>query len=996
MNPGVLLQQEIEHTGREIFALIDQNQREASVLRRNDFYSRLMDWCMRDESFKTQMFRFVDVLPTLTSSDDVVRHLSEYLRDSKATVSGLLRSALSVGTVLPAVPATVIRKNVAAMANIFITGKDGPSALRNLRQIWKEHARFTVDILGETVVSEREAELYALRYRQLLEFLAGATADWRVEGPLAATEPPLVNVSVKISALCARIQATDPESSIKMILARLRPIVVQAKRLGAFINLDMEHYGLKQLTIDLFKKLRTDPEFVDYPHLGLVIQGYLRDSFADAEDLLSWSSGLHKPFTIRLVKGAYWDYEKVIAAQRTWEVPVFVSKADTDANYEKVSRLLLDNRELVYPAFASHNVRSIAHAIVYASKVGLKPGDYEFQMLYGMAKPIRRALVKLGHRVREYCPVGELVPGMAYLVRRLLENTSNEGFLRAKFRSNASISALLEDPSSLIGENQRNGQTQPSLAQPEFVNEPPADFALNDARRKMDLALQQVQKQLGKHYPLVINGNQVTADEAVPSVNPARPEQIVGYGAAGNSVDVMEAVTAARGTFPRWSETSFEERARIIERVADRLRQRRFELAAWEVFEVGKTWTEADADVVEAIDFCEFYAEEARRLGRGRLTQDIPGEVSIETYIPRGVGAIIAPWNFPLAILCGMTVAALVTGNSVVIKPAEQSTVIGALFMQALEEAGVPPGVANLVSGTGEAVGSYLVVHPEVDFIAFTGSREVGTAIWQLAGITHSEQRNLKKVICEMGGKNALIVDTDADLDEAVLGIIHSAFGYQGQKCSALSRLILVGEVGDRLLPRLTEAAAALKIGYPEDPSTDVGPVIDKEAQAKIDRYRTIGKQKHKTAFEATLPDHLKGYFVPHTIFVDVPIDAQIAQEEIFGPVLSVHQAADLMQAIEMANSTPFALTGGLYSRSPDNIAKVRHGFQVGNLYINRSITGAIVGRHPFGGFHMSGGGTKAGGRDYLLHFTFPRVVTENTLRRGFAPDTESEVRSER
>jgi RHH-type transcriptional regulator, proline utilization regulon repressor / proline dehydrogenase / delta 1-pyrroline-5-carboxylate dehydrogenase len=995
MNPGALLQQEIDHTGREIFALIDQSQREAAVHRRNDFYGRLMEWCMRDESFKTQMFRFVDVLPTLNSADEVVRHLSEYLRDSKATVSGLLRGALRVGSVLPAVPATVIRKNVAAMANIFITGKDGPAALKNLRQSWKERARFTVDILGEAVVSEREAEQYAQRYHQLLEFLGSATADWRVEGPLSATEPPLVNVSVKISALCARIQATDPNYSIDMILARLRPIVAAAKRLGAFINLDMEHYGLKQLTIDLFKKLRADPEFVDYPHLGLVIQCYLRDSFKDTEDLLSWNSTLRRPFTIRLVKGAYWDYEKVIAAQRTWEVPVFVSKAETDANYEKVSRLLLENRELVYPAFASHNVRSIAHAIVYAGKVGLKPGNYEFQMLYGMAKPIRRALVKLGHRVREYCPVGELVPGMAYLVRRLLENTSNEGFLRAKFSSNASISALLADPSTLVGENGRNGQTQPSLAEPEFINEPPADFAINDARQKMDLALQEVQKQFGKHYALVINGKSVAADDEFSSVNPARPDEIVGSIAAGNSVNVMDAVAAARVAFSRWSQTSFDERARVIRRVADRIRQRRYELAAWQVFEVGKTWAEADADVVEAIDFCEFYAEEAHRLGRGRLTQDIPGEVSIETYIPRGVGAIIAPWNFPLAILCGMTVAALVTGNTVVIKPAEQSSVVGALFMQALEEAGIPPGVANLVSGTGEAVGSYLVVHPDVDFIAFTGSREVGTAIWQLGGITLPGQRNLKKVICEMGGKNALIVDTDADLDEAVLGIIHSAFGFQGQKCSALSRLILVGEVGQRLLPRLTEAAAALKIGYPEDPSTDVGPVIDAEAKAKIDRYRTIGKQKHKIAFEAAVPDNLNGYFVAPTIFVDVPIDAQIAQEEIFGPVLSVHQADDLSKAIELANATPFALTGGLYSRSPDNIAKVRRSFQVGNLYINRSITGAIVGRHPFGGFHMSGGGTKAGGRDYLLNFTFPRVVTENTLRRGFAPDTEAEVQRE-
>ena len=990
MNSAAILQGEIEQTGRELFSLIDRSQRETPILRRNDFYGRLMDWCMQDESFKTQMFRFVDVLPTLTSSDEVVKHLSEYLRDSKAAVSGLVRGALTLGNILPVVPATVIKKNVAAMANIFITGKDGPSALPNLRRIWKEGARFTVDILGETVVSEREAEEYTFRYRQLLEFLGKAVADWKVEGPLAATEPPLVNVSVKISALCARIQATDPDHSIDTILARLRPIVSQAKALNAFINLDMEHYGLKQLTIDLFKKLRTEPDFIDYPHLGLVVQCYLRDSPADAEDLLAWSTSLKRPFTIRLVKGAYWDYEKVIAAQRTWDVPVFLSKAETDANYEKISRLLLENRELVYPAFASHNVRSIAHAMVYAGKLGLKPGDYEFQMLYGMAKPIRRALVELGHRVREYCPIGELVPGMAYLVRRLLENTSNEGFLRAKFGGNASISALLREPATLIADNKRNRSDQPSFVQPDFVNEPPADFAQKEVRRNMQSALQEVREQFGKHYPLVINGNAVTTDAELASVNPTRPNEIVGYGASGNSVNVMEAVAAAQEAFGRWSQTSVDERARLIDRVAARLRQRRYELAAWEVFEVGKTWAEADADVVEAIDFCEFYAEEARRLGRGRLTQDVPGEVSIESHIPRGVGAIIAPWNFPLAILCGMTVAGLATGNTVIIKPAEQSTVVGSLFMEALAEAGLPAGVANLVTGTGEAVGSYLVTHPDVDFIAFTGSRDVGTAIWQLAGVTHPGQRNLKKVICEMGGKNALIVDTDADLDEAVLGIIHSAFGFQGQKCSALSRLILVGEVGNRLMPRLVEAAAALKIGYPEDPSTDLGPVIDAEAKAKIDRYRELGKQTHRVAFEASIPEHLAGYFVPPTIFVDVPITARIAQEEIFGPVLSVHEAPDLDAAIQMANATPFALTGGLYSRSPENIARVRHRFQVGNLYINRAITGAIVGRHPFGGFCMSGGGTKAGGRDYLLNFTFPRVVTENTLRRGFAPETET------
>ena len=992
MNSIVPLQSEIEQRGREIFALIDKFQGNTAVFRRNDFYSRLMEWSMRDEAFKTQMFRFVDVLPTLTSSTDVVKHLAEYLKDAKTSVSGLMRGALTIGRIAPAIPAAVIKSNVTAMANIFIAGTDGKSAFPNLYQIWKEGARFTVDILGEAVVSDREADEYVARYRGLLDFLADATRQWKPKEPLATTEPPLVNVSVKISALCARVQAADPSQSIDTILRCLRPIVSRARELGAFINLDMEHYGLKQLTLDLFKRL--EEEFSGYSELGLVIQAYLRDSHADAEALLEWNRTTGHNFTVRLVKGAYWDFEKVIAAQRTWKVPVYLAKPETDANYEKITRLVLENHETVYPAFASHNVRSIAHAVVYAEKLGLRAGDYEFQMLYGMATPVRRALVELGHRVREYCPIGELVPGMAYLVRRLLENTSNEGFLRAKFSANTSITRLLEDPAA-IASQEAPERGEPVFAQPHFTNEPPLDFALESARRAMRDAISKVRQQFGRHYPLVIAGKPVETAGSLNSVNPAQPDQLIGTIAAGGKEDAVAAVQAAQNAFPRWSRLSAEERARFLDRVADRLQQRRTQLAAWQVFEVGKTWIEADADVIEAIDFCRFYAEEARRLGRGRLTQDVAGEVSLESYLPRGVSAIIAPWNFPLAILCGMSVAALVTGNTVVIKPAEQSSVIGALFMEVLQESGLPEGVANLLTGTGEDVGSYLVTHPDVDLIAFTGSREVGTTIWQLAGVTHSGQRNLKKVVCEMGGKNATIIDTDADLDEAVLGIIHSAFSFQGQKCSALSRLIPIGKVNERLLPRLVEAAAALKIGLPEEPGTDIGPVIDEGARQKIETYLALGRKEHRIAFEAKVPANLAGYFVPPAIFTDVPIGARLAREEIFGPVLAVTPARDLDQALEIANSTEYALTGGLYSRSPQNIETVRRSFNVGNLYINRSITGAMVGRHPFGGFLMSGGGTKAGGRDYLLQFTVPRVVTENTLRRGFAPETEVAARTE-
>lgn len=996
------IQSEIEQIGRQIFELIDQKQGAPNLFKKHDFYERLMQWSMQDAAFKTQMFRFVDVLPALTSSKDVVQHMAEYLKDAKAPVSGLLRGALMLGSLLPAIPATVIQKNVLAMADLFITGTEGKTAFPNLKQMWKEQTRFTVDILGEAVVSDREANEYAARYRDLIDFLAKGTCSWKVKGKLAATEPPLVNVSVKISALCARIQATDPAASIAAIMRRLKPITYQAKQLGVFVNLDMEHYSLKNLTLDLFKNLCEDCELADYPHLGLVVQAYLRDSYADTEKLLEWARETERHLTLRLVKGAYWDYEKVVAAQRTWCVPVYLTKPETDANYERISRLLLDHQKFVYPTFASHNVRSIAHAIGYANSLGMEPGNYEFQMLYGMATPIRHTLVRLGHRVREYCPIGQLVPGMAYLVRRLLENTSNEGFLHAKFSASTSITELLNDPATRIPQDataqtndssvhqNRAGNSPPLVYQrPQFINEPPADFTLPSVRQKLGAAIEIVRNKLGQAYPLVIDGKEIMSNQQITSINPAQPNQIVGHVARGTVQDAVAAVAAAKRAFPKWSRTPVQERARLFERVADKMRASRYELAAWQVFEVGKTWVEADADVIEAIDFCLFYAEEMHRLGRSRLTQDIPGEVSIETYLPRGVGAIVAPWNFPLAILCGMAAAALVTGNTVILKPAEQSSVIGALFMKILREAGLPDGVANLVSGTGEDVGQMLVVHPDVDFIVFTGSREVGTQIWQMAGVVHRDQINLKKVICEMGGKNTLIIDADADLDEAIPGIIHSAFGFQGQKCSALSRLITVRDVHKRLISRLVEAAVALNVGLPEQPNTDIGPVIDHAAFEKINSYINLGKAEHQLVFQSSIPSGLNGYFVPPSIFTEVDPSARLAQEEIFGPVLAVIHAKNFDEAIYLANNTPFALTGGIYSRSPQNIARIREEFAVGNLYINRPITGAIVGRHPFGGFKMSGSGTKAGGRDYLLHFMFPKCVTENSLRRGFAPETE-------
>jgi RHH-type proline utilization regulon transcriptional repressor/proline dehydrogenase/delta 1-pyrroline-5-carboxylate dehydrogenase len=440
--------------------------------------------------------------------------------------------------------------------------------------------------------------------------------------------------------------------------------------------------------------------------------------------------------------------------------------------------------------------------------------------------------------------------------------------------------------------------------------------------------------------------------------------------------------------FDGWRDTDVKERAALLHRLAEQFRKRRFELSAWIVFETGKPWRESDADVAEAIDFCDYYALEMEKLGAPQH-RDVPGEDNRYFYEPRGVAVVIAPWNFPLAILTGMASAALVTGNTVVLKPAEQSGIIAAKLMECLIAAGLPPGVANFLPGDGEEIGPTLVKHPDVALIAFTGSVKVGLMINEQASHTPGGQNFVKKVIAELGGKNAVIVDADADLDEAVKGVVDSAFGYTGQKCSAGSRAIVLDGIYDQFLARLVEATKSLAVKPADDPGCSLGPVIDGEARARILKFIEAGKKESRLAHQTDLGSLAEqGHFIPPTIFADVPENAKIAQEEIFGPVLSVIRAKDLDDAIRIANGTKYALTGGCYSRSPSHLEQVKRRFRVGNLYINRKCTGALVDRQPFGGFKLSGIGSKAGGPDYLLQFVLPRTITENQMRRGFAPET--------
>jgi RHH-type proline utilization regulon transcriptional repressor/proline dehydrogenase/delta 1-pyrroline-5-carboxylate dehydrogenase len=575
--------------------------------------------------------------------------------------------------------------------------------------------------------------------------------------------------------------------------------------------------------------------------------------------------------------------------------------------------------------------------------------------------------------VRVYLPAGELLPGISYLIRRLMENTSNTSFLRQTYAEKKAVESLIKAPAKAAPvapppAGSGGGRT--------FRNEAPIDFSREDNPRRFTEALAEVRREFKEPRK---RGGGTWFD----SVNPADPTEVIGQARAATIAEAGKAIERAARFFPEWRVTPVKDRAEILFKAAAIMRQRRWRLAALELFEVGKGWREADADVCEAIDYLDYYAHEMFRLAEPRETQQLPSEMNTYFYEPRGIAAIIAPWNFPLAILTGMTAAALVSGNCVLLKPAEQSPLIGAQLFDILRAAGLPDDGCQLLQGGGE-IGAYLVRAGKIHLIAFTGSREVGLEILREAYTQRPGQAHVKRVVCEMGGKNAVIVDNDADLDDAVVHIIDSAFGYQGQKCSAASRLILLEAVHDRLLARLVDAVRSLKIGAPEDPRNAIGPVIDAAAHKRIADYIEIGKQEAKCVLEMTAPK--TGYFVGPVIFGDVQPHCRIAQEEIFGPVLSVLKAKDFTQALAIANDSEFALTGGVFSRSPAHIELARREFRVGNLYINRGITGAVVERQPFGGLKLSGIGSKAGGPDYLLQFLEPRTISENTSRHGFVP----------
>nr|WP_081980815.1 L-glutamate gamma-semialdehyde dehydrogenase [Neosynechococcus sphagnicola] len=945
---------------------------------------KLLAWAMGNPNLRVQLFRFIDCLPALHSKAEIARHLQEYLGDPTVELPAALKAMLNFANPdsMPGqLAATTVSTAVQTLAHKYIAGENIQQVIKTVERLRREKMAFTVDLLGEAVITEGEAQAYLESYLELISQLTTAAKNWTTIPAIDQADSeaiPRVQVSVKLTAFYSQFDPLDVQGSQARVSDRIRLLLRRAQGMGAAVHFDMEQYAYKDLTLAILKQILLEDEFRDRTDIGITLQAYLRDSEQDLQGLITWVQERGHPLTVRLVKGAYWDQETIKASQKHWSQPVFNHKAATDANFERLTQMLLEHHPYLYAAIGSHNVRSQAKAMAIADSLQIPHRRIELQVLYGMADRLAKSLVDQGYRVRVYCPYGELIPGMAYLIRRLLENTANSSFLRQSLEERP-LEELLAPP--IVPPVAADSDIPPTAGG--FVNVADRDYADPTQREPALGAIQQVRQQLGKTYWPLIKGEYQTTAATIDSVNPSHPSEVIGKVGLVSIDQAEHALQAAKAAFPSWQRTPVAKRAGMLRQAAALLQQRRDQLAAWIVLEVGKPLQEADAEVSEAIDFCHYYADEMERLLSG-YNYDLPGETNHYHYQPRGIVVVISPWNFPLAIPTGMVVAALVAGNCTLLKPAETSSVITAKLTEILVESGIPRGVFQHLPGKGSTVGAYLVKHPNVHMITFTGSQAVGCRIYAEAALLQPGQKHLKRVVAEMGGKNAIIVDESADLDQAVQGVVDAAFSYSGQKCSACSRVIVLAPIYEVFLNRLVEAARSLNVGAADHPSTQVGPVIDANARDRIRDYIAAGRDEATVALEMLAPD--SGYFIGPIIFSEVPADAKVAQEEIFGPVLSVLRANSFPEAIALANDTPYALTGGLYSRTPSHIHQAEVEFEVGNLYINRGITGAIVARQPFGGFKLSGVGSKAGGPDYLLQFLEPRVITENIQRQGFAP----------
>ncbi len=958
---------------------------------------------------RVHLLKFLAVLPSLDhdkSGKEVKRNLLESLRrlnnDSRALsvqkkhgsrpLPMYLNALFSIGLYLasifpPHLLASIVRHMVRMMARRFIAGESISTSHKTLKDLRATHREATLDQLGELVVSAKEADEYFEKVLQLIHGLKEhiPRGEKNSAGILNA------HVSIKVSALSHDFRPQAFEATYAKVAPRLKRILQEAVREEVFINIDAEHYHYRDLVLDIYAKVLLDsPELKGFAQTGIVIQAYLRDGAKHLMDVsaLAEKRGLRMP--IRLVKGAYWDAETIEGEAHQFTPPQFLNKEESDLHFRQLAYLALKNHETIHLAVGSHNLQD--HAFVESVRTLRFPKApvIEHQCLHMTYEALSHGLAKMGWPTRNYMPIGNLLVGMAYLVRRIMENSSQVGVLSI-MRSHQKASGLIS-PVDVWMNKKKTG----SMQLDSFITQLKSDFT---PVRPLRLHLEDERKALAneiKKYEENVESKQSIWSQS-PDVKvycSSKPSLILGThkeNQVGDALSTLEIAHKALET-SWWSKSSHAlYRVSVMLKAADLMLLRRSHLSSVMIYEAGKTMTEALADVDEAIDFINFYAR-----------QEIGLQLSSEKYTHRGVFTVIAPWNFPLAIPCGMTVAPLVAGNGVILKPAEQTPLIGAELFSLLIEAGVPTDVLHLIQGDGEVVAAPLVTHPKTAGIVFTGSKAVGQWIYRHAAdqIVQHPSRDLKmqkKVITEMGGKNAIIVTNNCELDETISGILYAAFGHAGQKCSAASRVIVHQEVKEALTTRLVQAIRDLKVGESFDPATSVNPLISSHDQqrvrkcveeAKDEAIRVHGKILIDRSFEK-----LPGYCVGPAVF-EIPAHQASkkdswAQREVFGPVIHIVAYENLMEAVELFNGTEYALTGGIYSQSQDDIDFLLRFLRAGNLYVNRPNTGARVGIEPFGGFKLSGTGPKAGGVDYLAQFHFPVSAVEvQTQNLAWAADS--------
>ncbi len=957
-------------------------------------FERVSDWGLgltaQFALIRIHLLKFLALLPSLDhdkNGHEVKRNLIESLRRLQDDHEKLRRQgarqaatrplprpyamglgfALQVARFLPAgLLALLVRGAVKKMAKRFIAGESIASSDRTLHSLHNSRREATLDQLGELVVSEDEADEYLKRVLAIVHGLKVHVSP----GEKNAAGIPKAHVSIKVSALASDFKPQAFEATYTLVAPRLRKILVEARREQVFVNIDAEHYHYRDLVLALYRRVLLEtPELHGWEGTGIVVQAYLRDGAGHLRDVVALARERGVRMPIRLVKGAYWDAETIEAEVHSHHAPQFLNKEETDLHFRQLVELALAHPAQIQLAVGSHNLQDHCFAEALRQLRHPQAPVIEHQCLHMTYEALSHGLAKMGWPTRNYMPIGNLLVGMAYLVRRIMENSSQVGVLTI-MRSHNKKEALAS-PAKIHQEKRAQGQLVRDDLEARldsgFKNCTPARLYVASERESFTRALAQ-------RLALYRSKQAEWRGQAGAVVCSSDPELVVGVLAENTAAEAEASLERSARGFREgdgWSELPLVRRLAPLLRAADLMWRQRDDLAAHIVLEAGKTWGEALGDVDEAIDFINFYCREELR-----LTREEAG------LIPRGPVAVIAPWNFPLAIPCGMTVGALVAGNPVILKPAEQTPLVAHMFAELLWEAGVPRSALQFLHGEGEKVGAPLVQHPAVAGVVFTGSKGVGQWIYRNAAGRFLEHpragRSLpKRVVAEMGGKNAIVVTNNCEQDETVSGILYSAFGHAGQKCSACSRVLVDAQVKDSLLKRLVKAVEDLEAGAATDPKVAVNPLITQADQQRVrEAVRSAREEAEKHGGKVWVDrseEDLPGWTVGPVV-IELPASRarsaeSWAQREIFGPVVHVVPCQGLEEMVEVFNGTEYGLTGGVYGQSQDDIDALVSRLRCGNLYVNRPNTGARVAIEPFGGFKLSGTGPKAGGRDYLRAF---------------------------